>query len=74
MKGTRRTIVQPYYPYGYGYGYDPYLQELLYDRYRRREPEYVVMPPQEPKKTQLSIHLPTILASVGLSYLIWGRR
>jgi hypothetical protein len=63
----RRNIVNyypsyPYYPYGY-------------DRYPYREPPYVMMPPSgQPQKTQqLSIHLPTIIVSLGLSYLLWGR-
>jgi hypothetical protein len=51
----------PYYPYGY-------------NRYPYREPPYVMMPSnQQQKPQQLSIHLPTIIVSLGLSYLLWGR-
>ena len=63
----RRGVVNyypsyPYYPYGY-------------DQWRNyREPPYIMMPNSQPQKTtQLSIHLPTIAVSLGLSYLLWGR-
>lgn len=79
----RRQPVQQvtHYPY-YGYGY-PYYDPYRYDAYRYQEPRYVVVDGSrgagsgmsiEGKQLRLSLHWPTILATLMASYALWGRR
>lgn len=77
-KGHHRPYNYPAY-YGYGYGYDPYL----YDRYndyqqsqQPQQPQIVVIKQDEPEESAMAgwgLQIPTIIASLFLSYLIWGR-
>jgi len=66
------------YPY-YGYNYDPYLYDRL-DRYRTRpepqQPQIVVIKDDDKDDDSGwmgSLQIPTILATLLISFLIWGR-
>lgn len=79
-RGQRRVAVQYPYGYGYPYGYDPYSYRYRdYIPQYNQEPEYVILPDTQNKQTsdnlmdRLNLNIPTIAASLILSYLIWGR-
>lgn len=75
-RGVQHVTHYPYYGYGYPY-HDPYYNRLY------REPKFIVAGDKqgfEPhfaidgKRLKISLHWPTIVATLFVSYMIWGKR